>query len=76
MFNRLALEVFTDTASALMLICFVSVQTQVISWPLLQKTNDVSNAKSLCRLAWQPKTGKVSLQHVCLHVTDESLIII
>uniref|UniRef100_A0A0F8BBI7 WD repeat and HMG-box DNA-binding protein 1 n=1 Tax=Larimichthys crocea TaxID=215358 RepID=A0A0F8BBI7_LARCR len=36
----------------------VDEQTQVISWPLLQKTNDVSNAKSLCRLAWQPKTGK------------------
>ncbi|XP_029354075.1 WD repeat and HMG-box DNA-binding protein 1 isoform X2 [Echeneis naucrates] len=33
-------------------------QTQVISWPLLQKTNDVSNAKSLCRLAWQPGAGK------------------
>ncbi|XP_061560011.1 WD repeat and HMG-box DNA-binding protein 1 isoform X2 [Phycodurus eques] len=31
---------------------------QVISWPLLQKTNDVSNAKSLCRLAWQPHTAK------------------
>ncbi|CAN9506679.1 unnamed protein product [Ophioblennius macclurei] len=29
-------------------------QTQVISWPLLQKTNDISIAKSLCRLAWQP----------------------
>uniref|UniRef100_A0A4W6EHQ4 WD repeat and HMG-box DNA-binding protein 1 n=1 Tax=Lates calcarifer TaxID=8187 RepID=A0A4W6EHQ4_LATCA len=34
----------------------IEEQTQVISWPLLQKTNDVSNAKSLCRLAWQPKT--------------------
>uniref|UniRef100_A0A7N6FCA7 WD repeat and HMG-box DNA-binding protein 1 n=1 Tax=Anabas testudineus TaxID=64144 RepID=A0A7N6FCA7_ANATE len=33
-------------------------QTQVISWPLLQKTNDVSNAKSLCRLAWQPGQAK------------------
>ncbi|KAM7424615.1 hypothetical protein PAMA_000801 [Pampus argenteus] len=32
----------------------IEEQTQVISWPLLQKTNDVSNAKSLCRLAWQP----------------------
>ncbi|XP_041791961.1 WD repeat and HMG-box DNA-binding protein 1 [Chelmon rostratus] len=36
----------------------IEEQTQVISWPLLQKTNDVSNAKSLCRLAWQPGTGK------------------
>ncbi len=38
----------------------VFIQTQVISWPLLQKTNDVSNAKSLCRLAWQPGAAKVS----------------
>ncbi|XP_060913030.1 WD repeat and HMG-box DNA-binding protein 1 [Labrus mixtus] len=37
----------------------IEQQTQLISWPLLQKTNDVSNAKSLCRLAWQPGTGKV-----------------
>ncbi|MEQ2196656.1 hypothetical protein XENOCAPTIV_007635, partial [Xenoophorus captivus] len=35
-------------------------QTQVISWPLLQKTNDVSNARSLCRLAFQPAAGEVS----------------
>lgn len=41
------------------LIEFTSVQTQVISWPLLQKTNDVSNAESLCRLAWQPAAAKV-----------------
>ncbi|XP_054468160.1 WD repeat and HMG-box DNA-binding protein 1 [Anoplopoma fimbria] len=34
-------------------------QSQVISWPLLQKTNDISNAKSLCRLAWQPVTAKL-----------------
>ncbi|XP_041844962.1 WD repeat and HMG-box DNA-binding protein 1 isoform X2 [Melanotaenia boesemani] len=33
-------------------------QTQVISWPLLQKTNDVSDAKSLCRLAFQPTAAK------------------
>uniref|UniRef100_A0A7N8XMS3 WD repeat and HMG-box DNA-binding protein 1 n=1 Tax=Mastacembelus armatus TaxID=205130 RepID=A0A7N8XMS3_9TELE len=33
-------------------------QTQVVSWPLLQKTNDISNAKSLCRLAWQPRMAK------------------
>ncbi|XP_069382482.1 WD repeat and HMG-box DNA-binding protein 1 isoform X1 [Paralichthys olivaceus] len=36
----------------------IEEQTQVISWPLLQKTNDVSNAKSLCRLAWQPRMAK------------------
>ncbi|XP_008404223.1 WD repeat and HMG-box DNA-binding protein 1 isoform X1 [Poecilia reticulata] len=33
-------------------------QTRVTSWPLLQKTNDVSNAASLCRLAFQPAAGK------------------
>ncbi|KAM8894853.1 WD repeat and HMG-box DNA-binding protein 1 isoform 2-T2 [Spinachia spinachia] len=32
----------------------IEEQSQLIRWPLLQKTNDVSNAKSLCRLAWQP----------------------
>nr|XP_015809211.2 WD repeat and HMG-box DNA-binding protein 1 [Nothobranchius furzeri] len=37
----------------------IKEQTQVVSWPLLQKTNDVSNAKSLCRLAFQPAVGKV-----------------
>ncbi|KAM4593702.1 WD repeat and HMG-box DNA-binding protein 1 isoform 2-T3 [Odontesthes bonariensis] len=36
----------------------IEEQTQVISWPLLQKTNDVSNAKSLCRLAFQPAATK------------------
>ncbi|XP_037104010.1 WD repeat and HMG-box DNA-binding protein 1 isoform X2 [Syngnathus acus] len=36
----------------------IEEQAQVISWPLLKKTNDVSNAKSLCRLAWQPHTAK------------------
>ncbi|KAG7267418.1 hypothetical protein CRUP_012519 [Coryphaenoides rupestris] len=33
--------------------------TQVTSWPVLHKSNDIGNAKSLCRLAWQPKTAKV-----------------
>lgn len=41
----------------------VSLQTQVISWPLLQKTNDITNATSLCRLAWQPATGQVCVTH-------------
>ncbi|KAK2853667.1 hypothetical protein Q5P01_006328 [Channa striata] len=36
----------------------IEEQTQVISWPLLQKTNDISNAKSLCRLAWQPREAR------------------
>uniref|UniRef100_A0A8C5XEU0 WD repeat and HMG-box DNA-binding protein 1 n=1 Tax=Microcebus murinus TaxID=30608 RepID=A0A8C5XEU0_MICMU len=37
----------------------ISDQTCAISWPLLQKCNDVINAKSICRLAWQPKNGKL-----------------
>ncbi|XP_055292372.1 WD repeat and HMG-box DNA-binding protein 1 isoform X1 [Moschus berezovskii] len=37
----------------------ISDQTCPISWPLLQKCNDMVNAKSICRLAWQPKTGKL-----------------
>ncbi|XP_034049055.1 WD repeat and HMG-box DNA-binding protein 1 isoform X1 [Thalassophryne amazonica] len=36
----------------------IEEQTQVITWPVLQKTNDISNAKSLCRLAWQPGMAK------------------
>ncbi|XP_078110102.1 WD repeat and HMG-box DNA-binding protein 1 isoform X2 [Sander vitreus] len=36
----------------------IEEQSQLISWPVLQKTNDISNAKSLCRLAWQPGTAK------------------
>ncbi|XP_053366329.1 WD repeat and HMG-box DNA-binding protein 1 [Clarias gariepinus] len=31
----------------------VDEQTQVANWTVLQKSSDVSNAKSLCRLAWQ-----------------------
>ncbi|XP_064177418.1 WD repeat and HMG-box DNA-binding protein 1 isoform X1 [Anguilla rostrata] len=34
-------------------------QVQVSSWKILQKSNDVSNAKSLCRLAWQPGSAKL-----------------
>ncbi|XP_035991832.1 WD repeat and HMG-box DNA-binding protein 1 [Fundulus heteroclitus] len=37
----------------------IEEQTPAISWPLLQKTSDVSNAKSLCRLAFQPAAGKL-----------------
>ncbi|EPQ17105.1 WD repeat and HMG-box DNA-binding protein 1 [Myotis brandtii] len=37
----------------------ISDQTCAISWPLLQKVSDVINAKSICRLAWQPKSGKL-----------------
>ncbi|KAJ8411876.1 hypothetical protein AAFF_G00155140 [Aldrovandia affinis] len=34
-------------------------QVQVSNWKILQKSNDVSNAKSLCRLAWQPGSAKL-----------------
>uniref|UniRef100_A0A8C0U6E2 WD repeat and HMG-box DNA-binding protein 1 n=1 Tax=Cyanistes caeruleus TaxID=156563 RepID=A0A8C0U6E2_CYACU len=34
-------------------------QTCTKSWLLLQKCNDVIDAKSICRLAWQPGTGKL-----------------
>ncbi|XP_076834925.1 WD repeat and HMG-box DNA-binding protein 1 [Brachyhypopomus gauderio] len=34
-------------------------QTQAANWQLLQKSSDVSNAKSLCRLAWQPRSGQL-----------------
>ncbi|XP_030340603.1 WD repeat and HMG-box DNA-binding protein 1 [Strigops habroptila] len=37
----------------------IADQTCTTSWPLLQKCNDVINAKSICRLGWQPGTGKL-----------------
>uniref|UniRef100_A0AAR2JRR2 WD repeat and HMG-box DNA-binding protein 1 n=1 Tax=Pygocentrus nattereri TaxID=42514 RepID=A0AAR2JRR2_PYGNA len=37
----------------------LAFQTRVVNWNVLPKCNDVSNAKSLCRLAWQPPSGKV-----------------
>ncbi|XP_036448689.1 WD repeat and HMG-box DNA-binding protein 1 isoform X1 [Colossoma macropomum] len=37
----------------------VEDQTQVVNWNVLAKCNDVSNTKSLCRLAWQPLSGKL-----------------
>ncbi|XP_061468494.1 WD repeat and HMG-box DNA-binding protein 1 isoform X2 [Rhineura floridana] len=37
----------------------ISEQTCETSWPLLQMCNDVVNAKSICRLSWQPKQGKL-----------------
>ncbi|XP_067847686.1 WD repeat and HMG-box DNA-binding protein 1 isoform X2 [Heptranchias perlo] len=36
----------------------IADQTRVASWPLLTKFNEVSRATSICRLEWQPKTGK------------------
>uniref|UniRef100_A0A8C4ZQD5 WD repeat and HMG-box DNA binding protein 1 n=1 Tax=Gadus morhua TaxID=8049 RepID=A0A8C4ZQD5_GADMO len=46
----------------------VHLQTKVTSWPVLQKSNDVSTAKSLCRLGWQPKTAKLLAVPVGLKV--------
>ncbi|KFQ02998.1 WD repeat and HMG-box DNA-binding protein 1, partial [Leptosomus discolor] len=37
----------------------IADQTCTKSWPLLQKCNDVINAKSICRLGWQPGSGKL-----------------
>ncbi|RLV98271.1 hypothetical protein DV515_00010917 [Chloebia gouldiae] len=37
----------------------IADQTCTTSWLLLQKCNDVINAKSICRLAWQSGTGKL-----------------
>uniref|UniRef100_A0A8C6J079 WD repeat and HMG-box DNA-binding protein 1 n=1 Tax=Melopsittacus undulatus TaxID=13146 RepID=A0A8C6J079_MELUD len=37
----------------------IADQTCTTSWPLLQKCNDVINAKSICRLGWQPGNGKL-----------------
>ncbi|KAI1895287.1 hypothetical protein AGOR_G00104740 [Albula goreensis] len=42
-------------------------QVQVSNWKILQKSNDISNAKSLCRLAWQP--GRAKLLAVPLDTT-------
>ncbi|XP_066854705.1 WD repeat and HMG-box DNA-binding protein 1 [Anser cygnoides] len=37
----------------------IADQTCVTNWLLLQKCNDVINAKSICRLGWQPGSGKL-----------------
>ncbi|XP_030308040.1 WD repeat and HMG-box DNA-binding protein 1 [Calypte anna] len=37
----------------------IADQTCTTSWPLLQKCNDVINAKSICRLGWQPGSGEL-----------------
>ncbi|XP_043930343.1 WD repeat and HMG-box DNA-binding protein 1 isoform X2 [Protopterus annectens] len=37
----------------------IADQECVTSWPLLEKSNDVVNAKSICRLSWQSRSGKV-----------------
>uniref|UniRef100_A0A8C9RLC1 WD repeat and HMG-box DNA-binding protein 1 n=1 Tax=Scleropages formosus TaxID=113540 RepID=A0A8C9RLC1_SCLFO len=37
----------------------ISWSPYTLFWNVLQKSSDVSNAKSLCRLAWQPGFGKL-----------------
>ncbi|NXL94080.1 WDHD1 protein, partial [Alectura lathami] len=37
----------------------IADQTCMTNWLLLQKCNDVINAKSICRLGWQPGSGKL-----------------
>ncbi|NXW08941.1 WDHD1 protein, partial [Fregetta grallaria] len=37
----------------------IADQTCTTSWRLLHKCNDVINAKSICRLGWQPGSGKL-----------------
>ncbi|KAM6180969.1 WD repeat and HMG-box DNA-binding protein 1 [Erethizon dorsatum] len=54
-------DVFVASASCdgSVRVWHISDQTCAVSWPLLQKCNDVINAKSICRLAWQPESGKL-----------------
>ncbi|XP_015206147.2 WD repeat and HMG-box DNA-binding protein 1 [Lepisosteus oculatus] len=37
----------------------IADQMQVACWQVLQKSSDVVNTTSLCRLAWQPSSGKL-----------------
>lgn len=64
-------QIFAELKS----LFFFFFQTCTTSWLLLQKCNDVINAKSICRLAWQPGTGKVSdivLSHLNPYFASES----
>lgn len=54
-----------------LIFCF---QTCTTSWPLLQKCNDVINAKSICRLGWQPGNGKVSDTGLAIHLKPSFLL--
>ncbi|XP_078720562.1 WD repeat and HMG-box DNA-binding protein 1 [Lampetra fluviatilis] len=45
-------------------IWLISDQSRAQTWALLDKSNDVCNARTLCRLAWQPHTG----QHLAVPV--------
>uniref|UniRef100_A0A8C4QUL5 WD repeat and HMG-box DNA binding protein 1 n=1 Tax=Eptatretus burgeri TaxID=7764 RepID=A0A8C4QUL5_EPTBU len=36
----------------------ISSQSRVVSWPILPAVNDVKNARSPCRLSWQPGAGQ------------------
>lgn len=53
-------DVFLATSSCDGSVCVwkIADQTLVSSWSLLTKCNEVNRALSMCRLEWQPKTGK------------------
>ncbi|KAF3831137.1 hypothetical protein GH733_002375 [Mirounga leonina] len=53
----------------------ISDQTCTVSWPLLQKCNDVINAKSICRLAWHPKSGKFLWKSLLSYIEEKHGII-
>ncbi|XP_046711730.1 WD repeat and HMG-box DNA-binding protein 1 isoform X1 [Silurus meridionalis] len=45
--------VASSSCDSSVVVWSIEEQTQVANWKVLQKSSDVSNAKSLCRLAWQ-----------------------
>ncbi|XP_062905231.1 WD repeat and HMG-box DNA-binding protein 1 isoform X1 [Mobula hypostoma] len=53
-------DVYLASSSCDGLVCIwkISDQTLASSWPLLTKFNEVNRATSICRLEWQPKSGK------------------
>ncbi|XP_051872624.1 LOW QUALITY PROTEIN: WD repeat and HMG-box DNA-binding protein 1 [Pristis pectinata] len=53
-------DVFLASSSCDGSVCVwkIADQTLVSSWSLLTKFNEVNRATSICRLEWQPKTGK------------------
>ncbi|XP_069773039.1 WD repeat and HMG-box DNA-binding protein 1 isoform X2 [Narcine bancroftii] len=53
-------DVFLASSSCDGSVCVWKIADQTLesSWPLLTKFNEVNRATSICRLEWQPKTGK------------------
>ncbi|XP_059813598.1 WD repeat and HMG-box DNA-binding protein 1 isoform X2 [Hypanus sabinus] len=53
-------DVYLASSSCDGLVCIwkITDQTLASSWPLLTKFNEVNRATSICRLEWQPKSGK------------------